>query len=145
MQYAPFPIYGMSKARGPGSPLPFCRSFLYCYFRDPTIPREGNGNENGDGYLGERWKELSTVLKISLRWLSLKGERIRVYAVQISPKSLCSSLTKTNNACSVPWYIRDSCKFLWNFHEADALRARAREVHGMPSRRLPLKYRSMLY
>lgn len=55
----------MSKARRTRFAASVC-SFSYGYFRDPTIPREKETRTETD--IWERWKELSTVLKISLRY-----------------------------------------------------------------------------
>lgn len=80
---------------------PFCRIFVYSfshdYFRNPTMLLERKREREYETDLEERWKELSTVLKISPRWTGcLSKGNVCVRVMQISP-NVRRSLTKTNN------------------------------------------------
>lgn len=82
-----FSIYRMSEARRPILRRVFVYSFSHDYFRNSTMLLERKRERVRERDRKERWKELSTVLKISLQRTAClsKGERLCKGVMQISP------------------------------------------------------------
>lgn len=86
ISHACFLIYRMSETRRPILRRVFVYSFSHDYFRNPTMLLERKREWEQETDLEERWKELSTVLKISLRWTGcLSKGNVCTGVMQISP------------------------------------------------------------